>query len=177
MRRFPSLLLLPVLIWPVATLPARAADPPKACTTPAHPARQTWQQHFSAANVAHDGHLTQEEAKAGYPDVAKHFDDIDVDHKGYLTENDIRAWRVMRKAAQRLGKPPEDKLRPRSAVQRTYPEVRTITVAGRQTSAASIAGTNPAVSSSSPNLSSPGPFAASTESLKYSRQSRDTGKP
>lgn len=161
MRRLPSLLLLPVLSWPVAPLPAWAADQPKACTAPAHPVRQTWQQHFSGANLAHDGHLTQEEAKAGYPDAAKHFDDIDVDHKGYVTENDIRAWRVMRKAAQRLGKPPEDKLRPRSAVQRTYPEFRTITVAGRQTSATSIAGTNPAVSPSGPNVSSPGPAVPS----------------
>ena len=69
--------------------------------------------------------------------MARHFDDIDADHKGYVTEADIRAWRVMRKAAHRLMKQPEDKLRPRSAVQRTYPDFRTITVGHRQTVAVS----------------------------------------
>jgi hypothetical protein len=64
------------------------------------PARATWEQHFTQADLAHDGHLTLEEAKGGFPLVAKHFDDIDVDHEGYVTTNDIRAWRVMRKAAR-----------------------------------------------------------------------------
>ncbi len=89
-----------------------------------------WEQHFNQANTAHDGHLTAEEAKAGYPLVAKHFDDIDVEHKGYVTANDIRAWQIMRKAARRLSRPPEDKLRPRSAVQHDYPEMRKPTVPG-----------------------------------------------
>jgi len=142
MRRFPTLLLLPLLSV-MAPAPARAADPPAACTTPAHSARQTWEQHFAAADLAHDGHLTQAEATAGYPDIAKHFDDIDVDRKGYVTVNDIRAWRVVRKAGQRLGKPPEDKLRPRSAVQRTYPDFRTITVAGQQSQDMSVVPTKP----------------------------------
>jgi hypothetical protein len=63
--------------------------------------------------------------------VAKHFEDIDVEHKGYVTENDIRAWEVMRKAGRRLMKAPEDKLRPRSAVQRTFPDFPTMMIAGK----------------------------------------------
>jgi hypothetical protein len=139
MRHFPNFSRLSVFSLVVSSLailscPVWAADAPKACGTPAHhSARQTWQQHFTEANVAHDGHLTLEEAKGGYPEIAKHFDDIDTDHKSYVTENDIQAWRAMRKAAHRLGKAPEDKLRPRSAVQRTYPDVRTIAVTDKQT--------------------------------------------
>jgi hypothetical protein len=137
MRRFPSFLLLPALSLPalsspVWTSPAWAADPPKPAVVAAHAARRTWQQHFTQANLAHDGHLTLEEARGGYADVAKHFEDIDADHKGYVTENDIRAWRVMRKAAHRLAKPPEETLRPRTAVQRVDPDFRTITVSGKQ---------------------------------------------
>jgi hypothetical protein len=110
MRRILSLLILPLLIGS-----ALAEEPAK---TDCRPARLTWEQRFTQANVAHDGHLTLEEAKGGYPLIAKHFDDIDVDHKGYVTTNDIRAWRVMRKAAHRLTHPPEDKLKPRPAYQR-----------------------------------------------------------
>jgi hypothetical protein len=126
MRRLLSLCLLPVLGLLAFSLPAVAADPPKTDTAPAHPARQTWEQRFLAANLAHDGHLTLEEAKGGYPDVAKHFEDIDADHKGYVTENDIRTWRAMRKAARRAAKPATDQVHP--AVQRADPEFRTIRV-------------------------------------------------
>ena len=109
MRRVFSLLLLPTLI-----APAFADDPPKAET---HAGRHTWQQHFTQANLAHDGHLTQAEAKGGFALVAKHFDDIDVDHKGYVTEDNIRTWQAMRKAARKLGHPPADKLKPQHAFQ------------------------------------------------------------
>ena len=109
--------ILGLLLLPVLTLPAWAADPSKEDAAPAHHARVTWEEHFTQANVAHDGHLTPEEAKVGYALIAKHFDDIDVDHKGYVTENDIRAWRIMRKAAHRLTQPPENVLRPRNAMQ------------------------------------------------------------
>jgi hypothetical protein len=102
------------LILPFLVGSAVAEEPAKA---DCHRARITWEQHFSQANVSHDGHLTPEEAKSGFPLVAKHFDDIDVDHKGYVTVNDIRAWRVMRKAAHRLTHPSEDKLKPRPAYQ------------------------------------------------------------
>jgi hypothetical protein len=143
MHRFLSFLLVPVLCLPVLNLPlvssrAWAADPPKPDTAPAHPARRTWEQHFTQANLAHDGHLTLEEAKGGYADVAKHFDDVDADHKGHVTANDIRAWRVMRKAARRVMKLPEEKPRPRSTAQRADPDFRTITVSGRASMSASI---------------------------------------
>jgi hypothetical protein len=107
---------LGLLVVPLLILSALAQEPPKP-GPPAHPVRQTWEQHFIQANLAHDGHLTLEEAKGGDRLVAKHFDDIDVDHKGYVTQNDIRAWRIMRKEAHRLSKPREDKLKPRNAFQ------------------------------------------------------------
>jgi hypothetical protein len=78
-----------------------------------HAPRLTWEQHFTQANLAHDGHLTLPEAKGGYPLVAKHFDDIDTDHKGYVTENDIRAWQTMRQAVRYLMQP----LPPKAAAQ------------------------------------------------------------
>ncbi|HEY1413599.1 MAG TPA: hypothetical protein VGF36_15740 [Rhodopila sp.] len=109
--------MLPLLI-----ASALAEEPPKADAPVSHHVRQTWQQHFAQANLAHDGHLTLEEAKGGYATIAKHFDDIDADHKGYVTENDIRAWRVMRRAARRLAKPPQDTLSPQHAFQRRVPE-------------------------------------------------------
>ena len=131
MRLYLALLLLSAL-----SLPALADEPPKAGTTP-HPARVTSEQRFSEANAAHDGHLTAAEAKAGYPLVAKHFDDIDVEHKGYVTADDIRAWQIMRKAARRLAKPPEDKLRPRSAVQHVLPNLPATAAPRRQAMASS----------------------------------------
>lgn len=126
MHRFLSLCLLPVLSLLVVSLPAAAADPPKTEATPVRPARHTWEQRFAAANLSHNGHLTLEEAQGGYPDVARHFKDIDVDQKGYVTEDNIRAWRVMRKAARRLAKPPADAVHP--AVQRADPTFQTIKV-------------------------------------------------
>jgi hypothetical protein len=128
MHRLLGLLILPALTWP-----ALAANPTDGELPTAHHTRVTWQQHFAQANAAHDGHLTAEEAKGGFAQIAKHFDDIDVDHKGYVTENDVRAWRVMRKASHRLTKPPEDSLRPRAAYQRVP---STINVSNRQTMAA-----------------------------------------
>jgi hypothetical protein len=112
MRRILSLLLLPLLI-----LPALAQEPPNAEAPAAHPTRQTWEQRFATANLAHDGHLTQTEANGGYAAVAKHFDEIDVDHKGYVTENDIRAWRVLQKAARQRSHAPSDRLKPQHAFQ------------------------------------------------------------
>jgi hypothetical protein len=43
----------------------------------------------------------------------------------------------MREAAHRLMKQPEDKPRPRSAVQRTYPDFRKAAAAGKRVMAAS----------------------------------------
>jgi hypothetical protein len=98
MRPLLALLLLPVLMSPV-----RAQEPP------AQPAHQTWEQHFTRADLAHDGHLTRDESKGGFALVAKHFDEIDADHKGYVTTDDIRAWRIARKAARHQAKPAADR--------------------------------------------------------------------
>ncbi len=42
--------------------------------------------------MTHDGHLTLDQAKAGYKSIAHHFDAIDKDKRGYITEDDIRAY-------------------------------------------------------------------------------------
>ncbi|HET6235946.1 MAG TPA: hypothetical protein VFE41_13445 [Acetobacteraceae bacterium] len=49
-------------------------------------------ERFTKANTTHDGQLTQAQAKAGYPTVAKHFTEIDAMNEGYITEDDIRVW-------------------------------------------------------------------------------------
>jgi hypothetical protein len=134
MHRFLSLLFfLPFFSMPVLSSPAWAVDPVDPGPTPAHHARLSWEQHFTQANLAHDGHLTLEEAKGGYALVAKHFEDIDADHKGYVTENDVRAWQVLRRTAHRLTKPPEAQLRPRPAFQSGCPDLRTVSASGSQT--------------------------------------------
>lgn len=83
--------------------------------------RMTWMQRFDAANATHDGHLTLEQAKAGYKIVARHFHDIDANHKGYVTENDIRAWHALQRAA-RHSRAKQDPLRPRPAFDRFAPD-------------------------------------------------------
>jgi hypothetical protein len=128
MRRLLRLSLFPVLVL----IPPAFAD-----DAPAAHARGSWQQHFARANTAGDGHLTLEEAKGGYPTVAKHFSSIDVDGKGYVTENDIRAWHALRRAtANRTGQASDDELRPRNAFQRLYPEQRPVTSTSAQVSVA-----------------------------------------
>jgi hypothetical protein len=134
MHRFLSLLFfLPVLSMPDLSKPVWAADVADSGPAPAHHVRLSWEQRFSQANVAHDGHLTLEEAKGGYALVAQHFEDIDADHKGYVTQNDVRAWQVMRRTAHRLTKLPEDQLRPRPAFQSGCPDLRTVSATGSQT--------------------------------------------
>jgi hypothetical protein len=133
MHRFLSLLLLlPVLSLPILSSPAWAADSPQADSAPTHHVRLTWEQRFTQANLAHDGHLTLAEAEGGYTLLAKHFADIDVDHKGYVTENDVRTWQTMRRAAHRLAKPQDEQLRPRPAFQSGCPDLRTISATGSQ---------------------------------------------
>jgi hypothetical protein len=77
--------------------PATPATPgTPAPTTPAKkPAtrRMTLQQRFDAANTAHDGHLTKDQATAAnWPYVANNFTAMDKDKKGYVTVQDIRAY-------------------------------------------------------------------------------------
>lgn len=97
-------------------LPARADDPPK---KPDHP-RVTWQQHFANANKTGDGHLTPDQAKAGYPSLFKHFPEIDTAGKGFVTIEDVKAWHKQPRDTGQRGA--GDKLRPRHAVQRGVAE-------------------------------------------------------
>lgn len=49
--------------------------------------------HFDAANTAHDGHLTKDQAeKADWSRVVKHFDEIDTDHEGWVSVDEIHAY-------------------------------------------------------------------------------------
>jgi hypothetical protein len=133
MRRLFSLVLVPALSLFVLALPppAAAEDAPAASAAQAATADQAapkrhgrpkWEEHFDQANKAHDGHLTLEEAKAGYPTIAKHFQSIDVDGKGFVTLDNVRAWHALRRATSHLRQTPDDELRPRRAFQRTYPD-------------------------------------------------------
>ena len=94
-----SLLAASALCGPVRAEPESAA--PKA----EQHRRLTWQQHFANANVTRDGHLTLEQAKTGYPSLAKHFPEIDAGGKGYVTEDDVKAWHQ----AQRAKSPPTER--------------------------------------------------------------------
>ena len=50
-------------------------------------------QQFAAANVTHNGQLTQAQAAVGgLQIVANNFNSIDLDHKGYVTLPEIQAW-------------------------------------------------------------------------------------
>jgi hypothetical protein len=117
MRRFlfPALLSASI-VWLAVLCSAAAQEQPSDDHPAAHHARLSWQEHFAQANLAHDGHLTLDEAKAGYPSISRHFHAIDVDGRGFVTENDVRAWMALRKAARKH--PHEattDPLRPRNA--------------------------------------------------------------
>lgn len=49
--------------------------------------------HFDAANTAHDGHLTKDQAEAAnWKQVTKHFAEIDTDHKGWVSVDQIHAY-------------------------------------------------------------------------------------
>ncbi len=110
MKRLSTLIVLAALIQP-----AFADD------TPPKPIHMSWEQRFTQANTAHDGHLTLDQAKTGYKTVARHFRDIDTDGKGFVTENDIRAWHALQKAA-RHSQGAADPLRPRPAFNRFTPD-------------------------------------------------------
>jgi hypothetical protein len=129
MRVLPIVLTLPLLVLqahaqPAApqpgTLAPTAAAPAPAVPTAAAPQhhRLTWQQHFAQANLAHDGHLTLQEASGGYPTVARHFKEIDADNKGFVTEEDIANWHKLQRAMRHANHGQTgDALRPRHAIQ------------------------------------------------------------
>jgi hypothetical protein len=131
MRRFLTIALLSAAaLGTVMALPASAQDQPQDAQPPAQHARKTWEEHFTQANLAHDGHLTLAEAKAGYPSVARSFHAIDVDGKGFVTENDIRAWKALQKASRAHAH--DDPLRPRKAFQLNLLPVRPMNTDAKQ---------------------------------------------
>lgn len=97
MRLLHALLLLPLCAAPAL---AQSSVPPST----AHHGRRTAAEHFADANTTHDGHLTLEQATAGYKSLAKSFNQIDVAHHGYITMDDIKAWRAAKKAARLAAK-------------------------------------------------------------------------
>jgi Ca2+-binding EF-hand superfamily protein len=107
--------LLSALALPAVTAAALADDPQQTPAPASHQTRVTWQERFAKANAAGDGHLTLEEAKTGFPLVAKHFTNIDVDGKGYITEGDLRTWYALRKVARGLRSLPEGAAQPSSS--------------------------------------------------------------
>jgi hypothetical protein len=51
------------------------------------------QRRFVQANVTHDGHPTEAQAKGGEHTIARHFAAIDQDREGYVPEDNIRAYK------------------------------------------------------------------------------------
>ncbi len=87
-------ILLPLFAAVMLALPTHAQT---ATTKPNH-THLSMQQRFEQANVTHDGHLTQDQAKTGYKSLVRHFTVIDQDKKGYITEDDIRAYNKTQRA-------------------------------------------------------------------------------
>jgi hypothetical protein len=125
MRLLPILFALPLLALQAhaQTAAVQQAAPPPVPAAPATPGpdttvhhRMSWQQHFAQANLAHDGHMTLQEASGGYPTVARHFKEIDADKKGYVTEEDITNWHKLQRAMRHSNQGRTDGgLRPRPA--------------------------------------------------------------
>ena len=95
MRTLLSLLAASVIAFPVYAQTATTTT-----SKPTH-TRLTLEQRFEQANTTHDGHLTLDQAKAGYKSVARHFAAMDQDKKGYVTEDDIRSYYKTQRALHR----------------------------------------------------------------------------
>ena len=96
------MLLAVFLVLPCLVLPALADQAPAPPAGPAaapkpHHGRVTWTQKFAQANSTHDGHLTAEQAKAGYSSLFRHFAEIDTGNKGFVTVDDVKAWHKQRR--------------------------------------------------------------------------------
>lgn len=89
MRFLFPLLAVCALALPVQAQSSTTGSATAKATTHTHLSSQ---QRFTSANTTHDGHLTLDQAKSGYPSIAHHFDAIDKDKRGYITEADIRAY-------------------------------------------------------------------------------------
>ncbi len=114
-------LLAALFALPCWAMAAAAEDAPKQPGAP----KVTWEQHFANANIAHDGHLTADQAKTGYPSIFKHFADIDTGGKGFVTLDDVKNWHKQQHTKHQPA--PENKLRPRHAFQPStgmHPAVR-----------------------------------------------------
>ncbi len=85
MRILFALLALPLLVLCSQAQAATASASTKSTHT-----HMTMEKRFQQANVTHDGHLTEAQAKNGYKSISRHFAAIDQDKKGYITEDDIR---------------------------------------------------------------------------------------
>lgn len=88
-------ILFTLLTLPFLVMPAYAATAASSSAT-SH-TRMTMEQRFAQANDTHDGHLTEDQAKAGYRSIARHFAAIDKDSKGYVTLEDIRAYNKLQR--------------------------------------------------------------------------------
>ena len=69
-----------------------AAAPVAAAAKDAVRPAQGVEQRFAQANAAKDGHLTLDEAKAGWKSLVPHFEAIDRGGKGYVTVEDVKSW-------------------------------------------------------------------------------------
>lgn len=110
-----------VAAQPVGAQPEASARPAASATH--H--RMSWQQRFAQANTTHDGHLTLDQAKAGYVSVARHFDQIDTGKKGYVTLDDIANWHKAQRSARHRNPGTADDFRPRPAVHRSVVDPQT----------------------------------------------------
>lgn len=87
---------------------AQPLVPPTPASTTDAPARHmTVRERFALANTTHDGKLTLDQAKAGFPAMARLFDVIDRDHHGYITMDDIKAYYDAKRARQAAAQPTE----------------------------------------------------------------------
>ena len=105
----------PSAVPPASAMPPASATPSASTMAPATGSgtgaaaahtgrRRKLQERFDDANTTHDGHLTQEQARAKMPSVARDFDAIDTGHKGYVTVDQIKEYRKARGAARRAAR-------------------------------------------------------------------------
>ena len=71
--------------------PANGDHPRAAGGPPSPEQQQRMAERFKSADADHDGKLTLDEAKAGFPMVARNFDKIDTGHTGSITLEQITA--------------------------------------------------------------------------------------
>lgn len=104
----------PSTVAPVPTAPAAAAPPVTPAEVPptkgvrsgSKHIRMTLQQRFDAANTAHDGHLTKDQATAvKWRYVISHFDAMDSGSKGYVTVADVHDYASKARAARKTAAP------------------------------------------------------------------------